>query len=586
MAALKIPHLKRTKTSAQLIVKGKPFLMLPCETHNSSFSSSAYMDRLWAELKNCNFNTILGSVSWECIEPHEGHFDFSELDRIILAARGHGLHLVLLWFGAYKNGTSSYAPGWVKRDFGRFPRVRIRGGEAGDASPLKTVEVLSPFSQAAWEADGRAFAALLQHVRDIDEEHSTVLMVQVENECGVLGDSRDRSRLAEEAFAKPVPRSLLQYLAGKEEEEEGGRLHPEFEKRFPELRSAVLDRGAKSWEEVFGQSELADEMLMAAAYANFLGKVCGAGKREYPLPMFANVWLNTNNPSFLDIDDLPGAMGEALAVAGGTKPGAYPSGGPCPHAIDIYRFYAPELDMLAPDVYLQKYEWVCQQYRHASQPLFLPEQRADGRGARRAWLAYGTYAALGCSPFGIDETSARESEFTTPYGLLSKMQTHILEAQANHPEHMIGFFFDEPRDGASPAELQQDSWTHTLGEFRLTITRSFTMGKPTPGYGIIIHRGDGRFLLLGQGFQVSFTSIRASATYTGILDFTELDVDAEGNLSGLRKLNGDQRMGGELAIMPSLEIDRGAFPIWVTQPASTMVAECTAYVIEEPVNGV
>jgi hypothetical protein len=343
MAALKIPHLKRTKTSAQLIIKGKPFLMLPCETHNSSFSSSAYMDCLWAELKNCNFNTILGSVSWESIEPHEGHFDFTELDRIILAARGHGLHLVLLWFGAYKNGTSSYAPGWVKRDFGRFPRVRILGGDASSSSsssppPLKTVEVLSPFSQATWEADGRAFAALLQHVRDIDEEHSTVLMVQVKNECGVLGDSRDRSRLAEEAFAKPVPHSLLQYLAGKEEEEEEGKLHPQFEKRFPGLRSAVLDRGVQSWEEVFGQGELADEMLMAAAYANFLGKVCEAGKREYSLPMFANVWLNMNDPSFLDIDDLPGAIGEALAVAGGTKPGAYPSGGPCPHVMDIYRF--------------------------------------------------------------------------------------------------------------------------------------------------------------------------------------------------------------------------------------------------------
>ena len=45
-----------------------------------------------------------------------------------------------------------------------------------------------------------AFAKLMAHLKDIDEEHSTVVMVQVENEVGLLGDSRDRSRLAEEIW--------------------------------------------------------------------------------------------------------------------------------------------------------------------------------------------------------------------------------------------------------------------------------------------------------------------------------------------------------------------------------------------------
>ena len=171
--------------------------MLPCETHNSSFSSAEYMDSLWANLKRCNFNTMLGSVSWESIEPQEGVFDFSELDKVVLGARKHGLHLVILWFGSYKNGMSSYAPAWVKKDYKRFPRVHIND----ENLRLKSIEVLSPLSQATWEADARAFTALLRHIKEVDKSFSTVMMVQVENECGILGDSQDRSKLADEAFA-------------------------------------------------------------------------------------------------------------------------------------------------------------------------------------------------------------------------------------------------------------------------------------------------------------------------------------------------------------------------------------------------
>ena len=115
-----IPHLCKTEASSQLKIHGKPFLMLAGELHNSSLSDPAYMRTVWRNIKAANINTLLGSVTWEMVEPVEGQFNFAQLDQIILDARTFNIHLVLLWFGTFKNALSTYAPGWVKRDVKRF----------------------------------------------------------------------------------------------------------------------------------------------------------------------------------------------------------------------------------------------------------------------------------------------------------------------------------------------------------------------------------------------------------------------------------------------------------------------------------
>jgi GH35 family endo-1,4-beta-xylanase len=97
-------YLEKTQNSRQLVVNGKPFLMLAAELQNSSLTSAEYMNTVWQKLVDMNVNTVLGCVTWEMIEPVEGKFDFTELDRVIKDARTYGLHLVLLWFGSFKNG--------------------------------------------------------------------------------------------------------------------------------------------------------------------------------------------------------------------------------------------------------------------------------------------------------------------------------------------------------------------------------------------------------------------------------------------------------------------------------------------------
>src|SRR3954470_17244779 len=191
------PHLRKHGSATQLIVDGKPFLVLGGELHNSSASNIEYMRPIWERMVALNLNTVLATVAWEQIEPVEGSFDFALVDGLIHAARRHDLRLIMLWFGSWKNGVSSYVPAWVKRDYRRFPLAKLESG--------RTAAVLSTFAEANWQADARAFAALMQHIRAVDGEAQTVIMVQVENEVGLLGAARDHSEAANRAFAAPVP---------------------------------------------------------------------------------------------------------------------------------------------------------------------------------------------------------------------------------------------------------------------------------------------------------------------------------------------------------------------------------------------
>ncbi|KAH7115077.1 glycoside hydrolase superfamily [Dendryphion nanum] len=565
MAVTQIPHLRKTKTSSQLIVHGEPFLMLSAELHNSTLSSAKYMadDKIWENMKATSINTLLGSVSWEMIEPVEGQFDFDVLDAVILDARKHDMHLVLLWFGSFKNALSTYAPAWVKKDVKRFPRVHA--SEAG--AKTRTLELVSPFNERAWEADAKAFGRLMRHLKEFDGQQSTVLMVQVENEVGLLGDSRDRSRISNQKFAEAVPKELLNHLQNHT------NLHPAHRDRFPELKQAKA--GTATWTEVFGNKDIidADEIFMANAFSRYVGKVAAAGKAEYPIPHYANVWLNFDDPTALDLTDIP------VVVGGGDKAGIYPSGGPCPHTMDIWKFNAPALDFIAPDLYFHDYEFTCKNYRHDDQPLFIPEQRRDEQGARRVWLAYGTYLALGCSPFGIDSLDASISPVRRHFSLIHSLRHQILDAQANRPEDMMGFFFDEFKEGQ---KVKESNWTKKMGGFEVIIERAFVFGKPGPGAGMVIHQGDGKFLCIGWGFNIHFKSTNPKSTFTGILHAEEKEVDVKtGKLTTIKVLGGDETRSGEFLIMPNEDPDYGGFPIAVTIPARTMIAECWAYSVEE-----
>ena len=460
-------------------------------------------------------------------------------------------------------GISTYAPGWVKTSTRRFPRAKLR--KAGGV--LDTADVVSIFHPEAPKADAKAFAKLMAHLKDIDEAHSTVLMVQVENETGLLGDSRDGGAAANKRFAEPVPQELVSFLRDDWES-----LHADFKRNLAPFQ-AFCDskRSDVSWEGVFGRSPQTDELFMAYHYALYLDQVASAGRKEYSVPLYTNVWQNYVG------DDGDNAF--PIVAGGGGKPGDYPSGGGVSNVLDIWQKFAPTLDFIAPDVYLNEYSSSCTKYRHRNQPLFIPEQRRDEYGVRRIWHAYGSHAALGTSPFGIDTLEPETNPFTKHYGLLSSVSQIVLDAQ-RRPGSSVGFYFDEiPEAGPDPSPPV----IQVFGGFQLTIQRCFVFGHPGPGAGMVIYLGGAKFLLIGWGFQVVAKSTSPTSTFTGFLRFEEKAVvDKEkGELKTVKWLNGDETRSGKFAMMPNDEPDYGGFPICVTIPARTMVAELEVYSLEE-----
>jgi hypothetical protein len=388
--------LRKQGAVTQLIVDGKPFLALAGELDNDAATSLENLQPIWPALVRMNLNTVLPVTYWELVEPEEGRFDFALVDGVIQEARRHNLRLILIWFASWKNGLSSYAPIWAKKDFKRFPRVRNKKGTG--------LEVFSPiegYGDATRDADARAFAALMRHIKEVDGRQHTVLMMQVENEVGVLGDSRDRSPAADKAFAGPVPKDLMDYLQVHKD-----TLIPEFRKVW----EAAGFKTSGTWEEVFGQGVGTDEIFMAWNYARYVGRVAAAGKAEYPIPMYVNAWLyGAGRPN---------------------QPGRTPSGGPLDHVMDVWKAGAPSIDMLSPDAYNDFVEF-CAKYTQNGNPLFIPETSGGQEGAARALYAFGRHNAIGSSVFLIESNPERDpsNELGRVYKSLSQLMPVIAESQ-------------------------------------------------------------------------------------------------------------------------------------------------------------
>ena len=358
-----VPALERAPDGhVRLLVDGQPFLMLGAQAHNSSASDLAAMARFFDGIAELGANTAEAPVYWELVEPEPGQFDFRLVDALVERARAAHVRLVLLWFASWKNGEMQYAPAWVKRDRATYARVVGPGGDQRD--------ILSPFATAARDADAAAFAALMRHLRSIDESTRTVILVQVENETGLLGADRDYSPEANRQFALPVPDELTAFL---------GRNRASLAPALDQAWAAAGRRTSGTWTDVFGR--MAAEAFSAWHIARYVDHVAAAGKREDRLPMYANAWLV--NP-------------------GDERAGRWPSGGPTDHVLDVWKAAAPHIDLLAPDFYQPKVERIAALYARPDNPLLVPEIALRAHYAAFAFPILARFDGLGVAPFGVE----------------------------------------------------------------------------------------------------------------------------------------------------------------------------------------
>jgi beta-galactosidase GanA len=493
-----------------LYVDGAPFLILGGQTNNSS-NYPATLAQVWPVIDLIHANTVEIPVAWEQIEPTEGRFDFSWLDTLLPQARQHNVRLVLLWFGAFKNTSPSYAPEWVKSDTKRFPRMTTKEGKAH--------YVLTPLARSTLAADSRAFAALMRHVREIDPQHS-VIMVQVENEAGSYNSPRDFSPEANRLFAQPIP---------------------------PEL--ARREGKSGSWSQVFGWK--ADQAFNAWYTARYVDQVAAAGQAELALPMYANAALSD-----------PFKENAAKYSA---------SGGPNWNVIEVWKAAAPHLSLVAPDIYDRDdkvYAAQIQNYARADNPLFVPENGDALEFSRFLWLALGK-GAIGWTPFGMDSTGysnfplgakALDPEtleaFASKYRLLAPIARDWARLAFEHPT--AGFA--KSKDGADQSA--------TLGRWNVkAMYGMWEFGErdwtwidmpPNPkkdlpvGGAAVIQLGPDEFLVAGSDVRLRF-SLDGPATGDNV---QFLDVEEGSFLNGqwvmARRWNGDQTDYGLNLTKPTL----------------------------------
>ncbi|MCR4860376.1 MAG: DUF5597 domain-containing protein [Bacteroidales bacterium] len=502
------PHLEKRGEATQLIVKGKPFLALSGELAGSSATSALYMEQFWPKFREAGLNTLLATVYWEQLEPEEGKYDFSRVDDMIRQARANDMHLVFLWFASWKNGITSHIPLWMKENQQKYALAETAAG--------KSVSILSTFCEANRDADARAFAALLGHIREVDAAQQTVLMIQIENEMGLHGDTRDHCAAAEKAFSGPVPAALTEYLVKNRET------------LLPETRTAWEKAGARTsgnWEEIFGKGDYTDELFMAWHYASYIEKVAAAGKAAYPIPFFVNAWL-------VQPED--------------RHPGTYPSGGPQAQNHDLWRAAAPSVDILSPDMYLADFPGILRRYMRGGNPGFIPESRDGLKGASNAAFLFGEMRGIGYSPMGVERLIQRENfaPLTDFYRTVERMMDPITEHQAAGTIRASWLNGDDPAASYKAGDYIPIITSETLqmGGYDICIQLNqavsrFSQSPLYCGYAMVMQESDNEFTVIGSNVSVAFKPSDGKG-FTGLGRVAEM-VWHDGAWEVSRWLNGD-----------------------------------------------
>lgn len=517
---------RRQIKDGRLIVDGRRRLVLGAEVHNSSSSTPEAITESFARVAQLGATTVLAPVAWDLLEPVEGVFDFELVDCMVEVALRNSLLLVPLWFGSWKNGVSSYVPGWIKNDPQRFARAELATG---------TVETLSTFSEVNREADARAFTVLMRRLAEVDVG-DLVELVQVENEVGLLGGCRDLGAPALAAWDEEVPPQVVGAVRGAP----GTRGHMAW--------VAGGSRESGRWEEVFGRCPAADELFMATAYARYVEHVARRGAGELDVPLFVNAWQDSE----LDLGSSDASQTNSIGLAGGDGPGTFPSGGPVPDVVSVWRSLAPSISVCAPDIYAKDFDTVARKYRERAGALFIPEMQRSAKGVAQMFRAVGEYGAVGVSPFGADSfTDETESAPLRDAYRMLRGVAHVLEQAPGSETRGVLMTESQPTLGVQLAGL----------ELEVSVVDPFGLNPPVfPAYAVLVAEEPGRLLVAARGCTI--TALALDGLAPGIVSAEEVDLDSDGVLRVVRRLNGDETASGSAVRFPPLDpIPPGPFPI-------------------------
>src|SRR5258708_28257969 len=211
----------------------------------------------------------------------------------------------------------------------------------------RVLDILDPNAPANLEADKLAFTTLMRHLRKLDGDEHTILMMQVENEAGPYYADRDYTSRGNQLFSEQVPASLVRAL----------HKHPGY------------------WHEVLGTTD--NETFAVWSQARYINALAEAGKAELNIPMYINI-AAINTPNHESVERL----------------------------LDVWKAAAPSIDIVSADLYddfSPLYQEMLNAYGRPDNPLWISETGLGSSYAKFFFYSLG-HVAIGFSPFGIDHS--------------------------------------------------------------------------------------------------------------------------------------------------------------------------------------
>ena len=249
-----MPHFEAANGRKILYVDGRPFTALAVEIpwwdliYGRYRETETAYDNLYPAAKQIGLNTLKVPIKWSMVEPEKGVYDFSYVDHAKSMAEKHHLKLVLNWFGHYASGDGTiygnltgelYAPMYIVGDEKTYPR-------AVDADGVAHHNAASYDYEPIIDREIRAFRAFMQHIKEVDSQTHTIVMIQVENEIAMFGVNRKNHKLWRDHS-------------------------PAANKRFAD-RGFVDDLKFTAWDLSY----------------NWVRRITDAGAEVYPVPFFHN----------------------------------------------------------------------------------------------------------------------------------------------------------------------------------------------------------------------------------------------------------------------------------------------------------
>lgn len=449
---------------------GKEVFVSGLQCHNSS-TGTDMMDKAISAIKLYGGNTLEAPIYWYAIEPEMDRYDMTQLKVLIDQARIAGLYLIVLWFGASKNGHPNYAPEYIKLHPENY-RIAI----GADGAPVAS---LSPHCQNTLQRDKKAFLAVMTFLKEYDAGEKTVLSIQIENEMGYANTDRDYSQIAQSDYQKPLPDALHDVTL-----EDCG--HTTYE---------------KTWRGHFGRH--AHEAFSAWYHALYMEAMAKEGKDIYDLPCITNVMVGNSGV------EEPGRSYNAGAAVG--------------RMIDIWKIGAPSLDLICPDIYnnsKRDYEKMAGRYSRKDNALFIPESPIDGEAnAMNCLLAVADYSAIGVCCFGAESAftndgTITESARTMQISMRALSALSPLIIKYRKTGHIHAFVQDE----FSQSQALKLPKYHVEAFFLRGSQRRFGLGSrinlrlednqwllQERGRGLLIQTDEHEFYLAGSGIGLEFT---------------------------------------------------------------------------------